>query len=87
MGTHMKTTVEIADPLLRRAKALARARKTTLRLVLEDALRKHLEDSADAQARPFVLADASVGGRGLRPEFRDAPFSAALDAIYEGRGA
>ncbi len=33
----------------------------------------------------FKLRDASVGGRGLHPEFRDANWETIRDAIYEPR--
>ncbi len=41
--THMKTTIDIADPLLRRAKQLAARRNVTLTHVIEDALRQSLK--------------------------------------------
>ena len=80
----MKTTVDIADDLLLRAKALAAGRGTTLRDVLEQGLRAVLADSG--QAGRFVLEDRSVNGQGLQAEFRDQPWSRLLDAAYEGRG-
>ena len=57
----MKTTVEIADDLLRRAKALATARNTTLRAVIEQGLRQVLRK--DGTPTDFTLQDASVGSR------------------------
>jgi predicted transcriptional regulator len=83
----MKTTVEISDPLLRAAKAAARAEKRTLRAVLEEALRAHLDGRRRAKRKAFKLRDASVGGHGLSPEFENAPWSKFLEAAYEDRGS
>ena len=81
MGTHMKTTVEIADPLLEEAKSLAARRGTTLRSVIEEGLREVLAKEP-SMVRSFKLRDASVGGNGLTAEFRDRPWSDVLDAAY-----
>ncbi len=86
MVTRMtKTTIEINDALLEEAKELARADGTTLRAVVEEALRRELADRP-RRAR-FVLRDASVGGEGMNQEFIDGGWDAIRDAIYEGRGA
>lgn len=58
----MKTTLEIADGLLREAKAVAHEQKITLRELVEDGLRLKLEQ----QKRPrpkFRLKDGSYRGR------------------------
>lgn len=55
----MKTTVEIDDALLRSAKRAAIDRGTTLRAVLEAALRREL--SAPARRRPLKLITAPGG--------------------------
>lgn len=84
MGTHMKTTVEISDALLEAAKARARQRGTTLRSLLEQGLRRVLEDPSGAEG--FELRDASVPGRGLDPAVREGSWEAVRALIYEGRG-
>ncbi|SDU75741.1 type II toxin-antitoxin system VapB family antitoxin [Jiangella alkaliphila] len=64
----MKTTVNLPDELLREARELARREGTTLQELIETGLRGVVrQHSAEA---PFVLDDASVGGNGLRAEFR-----------------
>lgn len=63
----MKTTIEIADPLLEEAKALAEREETTLRALIEEGLRGVL--SRRISAKPFKLRDGSFkGGEGLTPE-------------------
>jgi hypothetical protein len=80
----MKTTLDIADPLLRAARKIAARERTTLRALVEQGLRHII---AEKSRRPaFQLRDASFGGRGLNPEFADAGWDRMRDLIYEGRG-
>ena len=81
----MKTTIDLSDELASAAKAHAASENMTLRALIERGLRMVLR--ADRKAEPFRLRDASVGGRGLQPAFRDAEWSQIRDAIYEGRGS
>ncbi len=67
MGTHIKTTLDIADPLLEAAKRLAAREGTTVRTIVEEGLRAVLAEKR--KERPFRLRDASFKGRGLHPEF------------------
>ena len=84
MGTHMKTTIEIAGPLLVEAKALAAREKTTLRALIEEGLRHVLRDKA-AGRKPFKLKDCSVGGGGLTPEMEaKGGWSKLREAAYPG---
>jgi hypothetical protein len=85
MVTHMKTTIELSDPLLERAKRLAARDSTTLRALVEEGLRHVLKERA-RQAAPFVVRDARVDGHGLRPEFSGATWDDIRRASYEGRG-
>lgn len=85
MVTHMKTTIELSDPLLERAKRLAARDSTTLRELVEAGLRHVLKERAQ-RAEPFVLRDARVEGRGLSPEFSGASWNDIRNASYEGRG-
>ncbi len=84
MGTHMKTTVELSDALLQAAKAEAAVRGTTLRSLLEEGLRRVLNEGPPDRA--FTLPDASVGGRGLDSDVREGSWDAVRTLIYEGRG-
>jgi hypothetical protein len=83
--THMKTTIDIADPLLRRAKRLAARRGTTLKALMESALREEL---AREQARPAVvpLETHTFRGRGLQPGLSWDDWSTIRSLSYEGRG-
>ena len=81
----MKTTVEIADPLLKEAKARARAEGTTLRELIEAGLRKVLGERK--RGGKFRLRDASVSGGGLQADLREGSWERVRDLIYEGRGS
>jgi hypothetical protein len=62
MGTHMKTTLDIADGLLTEAKRVAAQRRITLRALVEEALERVL--FAEAHETGFRLRDSTVDGRG-----------------------
>jgi len=65
MVTHMKTTIDIADDLLLRAKRVAERENTTLRSITEEGLRLALQRRLrkPKTIRPFV-----VKGRGAPPD-------------------
>jgi hypothetical protein len=68
----MKTTIDIADPILEQARKVAVRDGTTLRSLAERGLRQVLAEETKAK-RPFKFRDASVKGGGwLRPELQDA---------------
>jgi hypothetical protein len=81
----MKTTIEISDPLMAQAKALARKQKTTVRALIERGLKLALaERKAQTQ---FKLRDASVSGTGLHPDTAKLSWEQIRNRIYEGHGA
>ena len=82
----MKTTIELSDGLLRRAKQLAARRNTTLKAVLEDALRDALGREAPA-TRALPIKTHTFRGRGLKPGLSWEGWSTIRDLAYEGRGA
>lgn len=86
MVAHMKTTVEIPDPVLSSAKKVAAEEGTTLRVLVEEGLRLALERRG-SERKPFVLKEASVGGRGLKEAVRGASWDELRDLAYRGRGA
>ncbi|HYB36697.1 MAG TPA: type II toxin-antitoxin system VapB family antitoxin [Mycobacterium sp.] len=77
----MKTTVNLPDELLREAQELARRERTTLRELIETGLRAVVKQRSGESS--FVLPDASVDGRGLRPAFRGASWEQIRDTIYQ----
>ncbi len=86
MVTHMKTTVEIADPLLNEAKKLATKEGATVRGLIEEGLRRVIEDRKKRGAR-FRLRKASFRGEGLQPQAQEGSWERLRDLAYEGRGA
>ena len=82
MGAHMKTTVEIADPLLEQAKAEAHRRGTTLRALIEEGLRRVIAEPA---AVTYVLPDRSVAGGGPTDLWLSSTWDDKLEIISEGR--
>ena len=82
----MKTTIEISDALLRAAKRMAQERNTTLRTIIEAALRRHLEAAeSEQQARPR-LRRHTFRGRGLQPGLSESDWASIRERTYEGRG-
>jgi hypothetical protein len=82
----MKTTIDIADPLLRQARELAARRGITLRAVVEEALREVLAAHGRSR-RAFKLRDCSVGGKGLQRGVSWGDWDTLRALAYEGRGA
>lgn len=85
MVSHMKTTIEIADALLEEAKQVAAREQTTLRQLVEEGLRRALEERAGRQA--FKLRKVTFGGRGLQPEVAEGSWERIRDLAYQGRGS
>lgn len=81
----MKTTVEIAEHLLRQAKATAHREGTTLRALLEEGLRWALGQRQ--RKSDFELADGSVPGKGVQPGVNEGDWGSIRDSIYSGRGS
>ena len=81
----MKTTIDISDHLMQRAKELSRREKVTLREIVEEGL-------------DLVLAkrDLSVGyrtmpvtfkGEGISTELQNASWETIRDIVYDGHGS
>jgi hypothetical protein len=81
----MKTTLEISDSLLARAKQLAREQKVTLRSLVEEGLRKVIE--VRPSRKPRKIEPVTFGGEGLSPEFSGMTWKRIRVAAYYDRGA
>ena len=77
----MKTTVDIADPILHEARKVAARERTTLRSLIEEGLRRVLAEKR--RKSPFRLRLVTAGGRGLRPELKNASWDEIRDLSYE----
>jgi hypothetical protein len=62
MVAHMKATIDIADAVLMEAKLIAAREGITLRALVEEGLRRVIDDRAAATS--FELRDASYGEGG-----------------------
>ena len=80
----MKTTIDLSDALLHEARNVATRKGMTLRAIIEQGLRRVIDEANRSQ--PFKLRDAGFGGSGLQAEFREASWEKLRDAIYRGRG-
>ncbi len=81
----MKTTIDISDSLLRKAKQLANAQGITLRSLTEEGLKKAI---AERSARkPYKARPVTVRGKGLSKEFQSATWERIRDASYESHGS
>ena len=87
MGSYMKTTVELPDPLLEAARRAADREGTTLRALVETGLRRVLTELGEPSTGAFQLRDARFEGEGLQPGVSSSDWEAIRREVYEGRGA
>ena len=81
----MKTTMELPDRLLDEARRVARRDHTTVRALVEQGLRRVIEDRRRQPA--FALPVRSVDGQGMNPDLAAQGWDAIRDLTYEHRGA
>ena len=79
----MKTTVEISDALLARAKRHARSVGRPLRALIEEGLRHVLSDKP--APKKYHLVDRSVGDPGGHNPLEELSWQDLRDEIYGGR--
>ena len=80
----MKTTIDIADSLLKEAKRTAAREGTTVRSLIEQGLRRELASRRGEGS--FRLRRASFKGRGLQAGLKGASWDRLRELAYEGRG-
>ncbi len=85
MYVHMRTSIEIPDPLLRRARSVARKRNTTLRAILLEGLRRVVEQQS-SDPKTYELRDESFGRGGLVEGLSATDWEQIRERVYEGRG-
>jgi hypothetical protein len=81
----MRTSVDIPDPLLHKARLVARRRKTTLRSILLEGLRRVLEKEGQKKP-PYELPDESFGQGGPVEGLAPTDWERIRAIAYEGRG-
>jgi hypothetical protein len=84
MGAHMKTTIEITDDLLTRAKRIAQRDGTTLRELVEDGLRRTLQEREQPVKRELKPLP-TMGGGWLLPPYDKLGLTQAIYDDYEDR--
>lgn len=63
----MKTTIDLPEEVIQRAKITAIQRKTTLKELIHQSLLRELDEPAQAKPAPNELADAFSRGRNSEP--------------------
>jgi len=86
MANHMKTTIIISDSLFNEARKVARQEKTTLKALVEEGLRKAVDERRRRKRQGFRLRKATFKGQGLQPHLAGVTWDQILDLGYEGRG-
>jgi len=84
MVSHMKTTIQIPDSLLKEARKLATEEHTTLKALMEEGLRRII--SEHRRRGGYKLRKATFRGSGLQPHLEGATWELIRDTSYEGRG-
>ena len=85
MGTHMKSTIDIADNLFVQAKRRAATDGTTLKALVEAGLR-HVLAERTQRAPAFKLRAAAFKGKGLHADMQGAAWSQLRDMSYGDKG-
>ena len=81
----MKTSIDISDGLLSKAKAQATQEETTLKSLTEEGLQLVLNERAKRNGKK--TQPLTVSGGGLQPDYADADCNKMRAAAYEGTGS
>lgn len=82
----MKTTVEIPDALAEEIRKLAAREGTTVKVLIEQGLRKVLAERRQRHGA-FRLRKTTFKGNGLQPGVAGASWERIREMAYEARGA
>ena len=82
----MKTTVNVGDSLFQRAKRQAMRDGVTLRELIENGLRRELDQRNQDLEKPFHLRRDIVIEGGVQPGIDLTDWNQIRDIIYEPRG-
>jgi predicted transcriptional regulator len=82
----MKTTIDIPDQIFLRLKKMAAERKTTMKAIIESALRDVLARKRKPR-KPYELETHTFGGKGLQKGLSWDDWGTIRDMSYEGRGS
>ena len=80
----MKTTVDIPEGLFKEAKKIAKRDNTTLKALIEEGLRRVLEERK--HRKTFRLRKVTFKGKGLQSHLAGKSWDSIREVIYEGRG-
>ena len=83
--SNMKATIDIADSLLRQVRKLAAERNTTIKAIVEAALRDALANQ-ERRRQKFRLETHTFDGDGLQRGLSWDDWSEIRSQAYEGRG-
>lgn len=86
MGSHMKTTIEIADAVLEQGQRLARQEHVTLRALVEEGLRKVVEEH-EIRRKPFKLRPVKFLGGGFQPGLDEGNWEKVRELVYKTHGS
>jgi hypothetical protein len=81
--THMKTTFDIADNILVRAREVSKAESVPLKVMVEEGLKVILD--RHSQRKVPRVEPVTFKGEGLSEAFRTASWSEIRDAAYGER--
>lgn len=85
MVSHMKTTIDIPDVLMKDVKRVADRRGVTLKEIIQTSLRNFLTSQRTA-SRPFKLRWHTFRGKGLVRGLTEGDWPEIRRRAYEGRG-
>lgn len=81
----MKTTVELSDAIMSELKKTAKEQNTSMRELMEAALRRYLESETNT-ARSYQFNNHSFKGNGVCEGIEEGKWETIRSMIYEGRG-